>query len=226
MMSAVPDNVRAVKARIDLACRAAGRSDVRMLAVSKGHPKEAIERAFRAGQTAFGENYLQEALDKIEALRDLAIEWHFIGPMQSNKAKSIAERFAWVHSVDRMKIAERLSQARPATMAPLQVCLQVNISGEATKSGVAPEALAALAKEVARLERIRLRGLMAIPEPQADPARQHEPFRRLRVLRDELNRQGHNLDTLSMGMTDDMEAAITEGATIVRIGTAIFGPRQ
>jgi PLP dependent protein len=225
-MSAISENLLAVRARIEQACHSTGRRDVRLLAVSKGHSTEAIEEAYQAGQTAFGENYVQEALGKIETLRNLAIEWHFIGPIQSNKTKTIAEKFAWVHSVDRVRIAERLSQARPAALPRLQVCLQVNISGEKTKAGVAPDALAALTGEVVRFERIALRGLMAIPEPQADPARQHEPFRMLRALRDELNCQGHMLDTLSMGMTEDMEAAIAEGATIVRVGTAIFGPRQ
>lgn len=199
---------------------------MRLLAVSKTFPAEAIRAAHAAGQQAFGESYVQEAVAKIEALADLPIEWHFIGPIQSNKTRPIAEHFAWVHSVDRAKIADRLSAARPPQLPDLQICLQVNVSKEHTKSGVAPEQLAALARHVRDLPRLKLRGLMAIPEPTADPARQHEAFRRLRRLLEQLNAEGFALDTLSMGMSDDLEAAIAEGATIVRVGSAIFGARK
>jgi pyridoxal phosphate enzyme (YggS family) len=210
------------------AATAAGRpvDAVRLLAVSKTFSAAAVREAYQAGQAAFGENYLQEALDKIGALRDLPLEWHFIGPIQSNKTRAIAEHFDWVHGVDRLKVAERLSAQRPASLPPLSICLQVNVSGEASKSGVAPQDVAQLANEVARLPRLRLRGLMAIPAPADDPAQQRAPFARMRELLATLNAQGMRLDTLSMGMSHDFAMAIQEGATIVRIGTAIFGARD
>ncbi len=190
-----------------------------------------MREAFDAGQRDFGENYVQEALAKITELADLKansgdpIRWHLIGPLQSNKAREVAANFDWVHSVDRMKLAQRLSDLRPPTLAPLQVCLQVNISGEDSKSGVAPEATLALAREVAGLPGLKLRGLMAIPEPAADLAAQRAPHRALRKLLEALNAEGLDLDTLSIGMSADLEAAVAEGATWVRIGTAIFGSR-
>ncbi len=226
-MTAILSNLQAVKLAIVRAAREAGRSEdaVQLLAVSKTFAAEAVREAYHAGQLAFGENYLQEALDKIEALRDLPLEWHFIGPIQSNKTRPIAENFAWVHSVDRLKIAGRLAAQRPPHLPPLNICLQVNVSGEESKSGVAPEAVAQLARAVARLPQLRLRGLMAIPAP-ATGLQQRAPFARMRELLEDLNRQGLQLDTLSMGMSHDFAAAILEGATIVRIGTAIFGSRN
>lgn len=196
-----------------------------LLAVSKTFSPEAVREVFRAGQTRFAESYVQEAIAKIAALQDLPIEWHFIGPIQSNKTRAIAERFAWVHSVDKLKIAERLSAQRPAASPALQVCLQVNVSGEDSKSGVPPGEVAELAHAVARLPNLHLRGLMAIPAPSEEVAVQRSSFAQLRELRDRLNREGLQLDTLSMGMSDDLAAAIAEGATMVRIGTAIFGDR-
>ena len=190
-----------------------------------------MRAAYTAGQRHFGENYVQEALGKIAELADLrdapgdGLRWHLIGPLQSNKARDVAAHFDWVHSVDRMKLAQRLSDLRPPELAPLQVCLQVNISGEDSKSGVAPEAALALAREVAALPRLRLRGLMAIPEPAGDLAAQREPHRALRKLLEAMNAEGLGLDTLSMGMSADLEAAVAEGATWVRVGTAIFGSR-
>lgn len=227
-MTAILSNLQAVKMAVVRAARAAGRSEdeVRLLAVSKTFAAEAVREAYHAGQLAFGENYLQEALDKIEALRDLPLEWHFIGPVQSNKTRPIAEHFAWVHSVDRLKIAGRLSAQRPPGLPPLNICLEVNVSGEASKSGVAPAELLPLARAVAALPRIRLRGLMAIPAPAADEDAQRAPCAQLRRLLEDLQRQGLPLDTLSMGMSHDFAAAIREGATIVRIGTAIFGARH
>ncbi|MFA5371938.1 MAG: YggS family pyridoxal phosphate-dependent enzyme [Sideroxydans sp.] len=226
-MTAILSNLQAVELAIKRAARKAGRSEdtVRLLAVSKTFTAEAVREAHHAGQIAFGENYLQEALGKIEALCDLPLEWHFIGPIQSNKTRPIAEHFAWVHSVDRLKIAERLAAQRPLQLPPLNICLQVNVSGEASKSGVAPLAVVQLAHEVARLPQLRLRGLMAIPEP-AEEAQQRVPFAQMRELLEDLNHQGLQLDTLSMGMSHDFAAAILEGATIVRIGTAIFGSRN
>ncbi|GAB1413622.1 YggS family pyridoxal phosphate-dependent enzyme [Candidatus Desulfobacillus denitrificans] len=197
-----------------------------VLAASKTFPAERIREAVAAGQRAFGENYVQEGLAKIGALDDLALEWHFIGPLQSNKTRPVAEHFDWVHGIERLKIAERLSAARGAGRPPLQVCIQVNVSGEASKSGVSPADTATLAHAVAGLPNLRLRGLMAIPEPTDDLALARRRFAMLRELRDGLNRGGLSLDTLSMGMSDDLEAAILEGATIVRIGTAIFGERH
>ncbi|VXA92205.1 putative enzyme [Pseudomonas sp. 8BK] len=196
---------------------------VGLLAVSKTKPAAAIRQAFAAGTRNFGENYLQEALEKQAELSDLPLTWHFIGPIQSNKTKPIAEHFAWVHSVDRLKIAQRLSDQRPAHLPPLNICLQVNVSGEASKSGCNPDELPALAQAVTQLPNLRLRGLMTIPEPTDDPSEQRAAFARLRELQQDLNL---DLDTLSMGMSHDLEAAIAEGATWVRIGTALFGARD
>ncbi len=197
-----------------------------MVAVSKSFPADKIEEAYRAGQNSFGESYAQEGLEKILALKSLPLEWHFIGPIQSNKTRLIAEHFSWVHSISRSKIAERLSQTRPAGLPPLQVCIQVNISGETSKSGVAPADLVTLAKYIQTLPRLQLRGLIAIPQSTADFELQRNRFRQLRELKDMLAAEGILLDTLSMGMSQDLEAAILEGATIVRVGTAIFGERK
>jgi pyridoxal phosphate enzyme (YggS family) len=218
----------AVRERIGAACAAASREpgSVLLLAVSKTFPADAVRDAAAAGQREFGENYVQEALDKIDATRGMDIIWHFIGPIQSNKTRPIAEHFDWVHSVDREKIARRLSEQRPAGMAPLNVCIEVNVSGEATKSGVAPADVPSLARLMAGLPRLRLRGLMAIPEPTQNMALQRRRFAELRALQEALARDGIVLDTLSMGMSADLEAAIAEGATIVRVGTAIFGERN
>jgi hypothetical protein len=218
----------ALAARIARAAQAAGRdpATVALLAVTKTFPAEAVRAAHALGQRAFGENYVQEALAKMDATADLAgIEWHLIGPLQSNKARDAAERFAWVHTIDRAKIALRLSQARPDGLPPLDVCVQVNISGEATKSGVAPADALALALAVARLPRLRLRGFMGIAEPTEDFARQRAEFRVLRECLDAARAAGLALDTLSMGMSADLEAAIAEGATLVRVGSALFGAR-
>jgi pyridoxal phosphate enzyme (YggS family) len=227
-MSAIADNLQAVQARIAKAAAAAGRSpeSIRLLAVSKTWPLASVIDAADAGQRAFGENYVQEGIDKIAAISGRNLEWHFIGPLQSNKSKPVAEQFDWVHSIDRLKIAERLSAQRPAYLAPLQVCVQVNVSGEASKSGCAPDEALALCRAVATLPGLRLRGLMAIPEPSDDLAAQRAPFRRLREIYDHIRAAGLPLDTLSMGMSHDLEAAVAEGATIVRIGTAIFGERN
>ena len=197
-----------------------------MIAVSKTVSADALRIAYACGQRAFGESYVQEALPKIAALQDLAIEWHFIGPLQSNKTKLVAQNFAWVHSVERAKIAQRLSEQRPEGLPPLNVCLQVNVSGEASKSGAAPAEVVALAQAVATLPKIKLRGLMAIPQATDDVSKQRAQLRLLRDLRDQLNAQGLALDTLSMGMSDDLEVAIAEGATLVRVGSAIFGERE
>ena len=199
---------------------------MRLLAVSKTFPVEALRQAHLAGQNEFGESYVQEALEKIDELRGLPLIWHFIGPLQSNKTRPVAENFAWVHSVDRAKTADRLSAARPENLPPLQVCIQVNVSAEASKAGVEPGAAAALAEHVAGLPRLRLRGLMAIPAPTAEVALQRRQFAVLRELLAQLNGRGLALDTLSMGMSDDIEAAVAEGATIVRVGSAIFGARS
>ncbi|MBU1213783.1 MAG: YggS family pyridoxal phosphate-dependent enzyme [Gammaproteobacteria bacterium] len=227
-MTAILSNLQAVRRAVTEASVAAGRrSDaVHLLAVSKTFPAVSVREAYQAGQTAFGENYLQEALDKIETLRDLPLEWHFIGPIQSNKTRPIAEHFDWVHSVDRLKIAERLSAQRPESMLPLNICLQVNVSGEESKSGVTPQDVMQLAREVAQLPRLQLRGLMAIPAPADDPVLQRAPFVQMHALLETLNAQGMQLDTLSMGMSHDFAVAIQEGATIVRVGTAIFGNRN
>ena len=226
-MSDVAERLAAVRERIrELALRhSRDPEDVHLLAVSKTKPVDAVREAFAAGQRDFGENHLQDALTKIEPMAGLGVVWHFIGPVQSNKTRAIAEHFDWVHSVDRLKIAERLSAQRPAGRGPINLCIQVNISGEQTKSGVAPDATEALACAVAALPNVRLRGLMAIPAPEPDPALQRAPFRRLRQLARRLDANRLGLDTLSMGMSDDLEAAVAEGATLVRVGTAIFGPR-
>jgi pyridoxal phosphate enzyme (YggS family) len=231
-MSIIAGNLQAVEATIQAACEAASRprSTVQLLAVSKTFPAEAVLEAAAAGQRAFGENYLQEGIDKIaavaKALPDTRLEWHFIGPIQSNKTRPIATHFDWVHTVERLKIAQRLSEQRPPECGPLNICLQVNISGEASKSGAQPEELLALAQQVAALPNLRLRGLMAIPEPQIDPELQRVPFARLRGLAQDIAKAGIQLDTLSMGMSGDMRAAVLEGATIVRVGSAIFGARH
>ncbi|MDP2852374.1 MAG: YggS family pyridoxal phosphate-dependent enzyme [Gallionella sp.] len=227
-MTTIASNLQAVRDTMAAAAAEAGRApdEVSLLAVSKTFAPDAIREAYQAGQTRFAESYVQEALHKIAALHDLPIEWHYIGPVQGNKTRAIAEHFAWVHSVDRLKIAERLSGQRPAHLPPLQVCLQVNISGEDSKSGVPPDEAAQLSMEVAQLPHLSLRGLMAIPEPSGDVAAQRAAFARLRELRVQLNRQGLQLDTLSMGMSHDFAAAIAEGATMVRVGSAIFGQRD
>jgi pyridoxal phosphate enzyme (YggS family) len=228
-MAMIADNVKLVRERIALACTGAARPVrcVTLLAVSKTFGADAVRAAFDAGERRFGENYVQEGLDKIAQLSDLRtqLEWHLIGPLQSNKTRAVAESFDWVHSIDRLRIAERLSEQRPEPLPALQVCLQVNISGEPTKSGLAPADVAALARAVAALPRLRLRGLMAVPEPAADRAAQRAPHRALRELLAALQAGGLALDTLSMGMSADLEAAIDEGATIVRVGSAIFGAR-
>ena len=222
----IAQRLERVRDRIRQAETAAGRpaGSVRLLAVSKTRPVADLDAALAAGQRAFGESYLQEALPKIEEIGKRA-EWHFIGPLQANKTRAIASHFDWVHSVDRLKIARRLSEQRPPERPPLNLCLQVNISGEASKAGCLPDELPQLAAEVARLPGLALRGLMTIPARETDPDRQRRPFRDLRLLFDSLTAGGLPLDTLSMGMSDDLEAAIAEGATMVRIGTAIFGPR-
>lgn len=231
-MSSISSNLQAVRGRIATAAHAVLRDphEVALLAVSKTFAADAVIEAADAGQRAFGENYLQEALDKIATVStlrpDLMLEWHFIGPIQSNKTRPIAEHFDWVHSVDREKIAQRLSEQRPADMPALNICLQINISGEATKSGVTPEEALVLAPRIAALPHLKLRGLMAIPEPAEGEELQRAPFRQLRKLFEQLRAQGLELDTLSMGMSADMDAAIAEGATVVRVGTAIFGQRH
>lgn len=224
-MSTIAENIAKVGERIRAAAQASGRDldHIGLLAVSKTKPAAAVREAYAAGIRDFGENYLQEALEKQAELSELPLIWHFIGPIQSNKTKPIAEHFAWVHSVDRLKIAQRLSEQRPADLPPLNICLQVNVSAEDSKSGCAPAELAALAQAVSQLPNLRLRGLMAIPEPTDDVAAQRAAFARLRELRDGL---ALPLDTLSMGMSHDLDAAIAEGATWVRIGTALFGARD
>ena len=231
-MTPISAHWQAVKTRIAVATRAAGRpvGTVTLLAVSKTFSAAHVKACHAAGQIAFGENYVQEALEKIAALAgslaNPAIEWHMIGPIQSNKTRSIAEHFAWVHSVERDKIAQRLNDARPAHLPPLNVCIQVNVSSESSKSCIAPGAEIALADMIATLPRLRLRGLMAIPEPTPDGAVRRARFALLRRLQQALIARGHPLDTLSMGMSDDLEDAIAEGATVVRVGTAIFGARE
>jgi pyridoxal phosphate enzyme (YggS family) len=226
-MNTIAENLQAVRERIARAAAAAHRSaqDIHLLAVSKTFGAAAIEQAWRAGQRSFGENFVQEGVAKITALSALGIEWHFIGPVQSNKTKPLAEHFAWVHSLEREKIARRLDDARPPRLPPLNVLIQVNVSGEASKSGVAPGEERALAAVIAALPRLRLRGLMAIPEPAAEPELQRAQFARLRALFVRLRAQHPGIDTLSMGMSADLEAAIAEGSTLVRVGTAIFGSR-
>jgi pyridoxal phosphate enzyme (YggS family) len=226
--SGYAERLARVQERIAAACRQSGRdaAEVRLLAVSKGQPLGALQAVAAAGQRCFGESYAQEAVEKVRQLDCPGCEWHFIGPLQSNKAHSVAQYFDWVHSIDRSKIAAALSRHRAADRPPLQACLQVNISGEASKSGVALADLPALADRVAALPGLRLRGLMAIPRPTRDPAAQRAAFRQLREAWEGLRSRGHALDTLSMGMSDDLEAAIAEGSTLVRVGTAIFGPRS
>jgi pyridoxal phosphate enzyme (YggS family) len=221
--------LNAVQARIATACAAAGRdpAGVRLLAVSKTFGPEAVRAAHEAGLKAFGENYIQEAVGKMQALADLqGLEWHCIGPIQSNKTKLVAEHFAWAQTVDRLKIAQRLSEQRPAHLPPLQICLQVNVDGGATKSGIAPEELLALAHEVKALPRLQLRGLMCIPDPKPNFEAMKAVFGKAKALFDEMNRQGLAVDTLSMGMSADLEAAIAAGSTMVRVGTALFGARD
>ena len=226
-MTTIEGNLQHVRARIATACAAAGRNveDVTLLAVSKTWGADAVRAAWEAGQTAFGENYVQEAVAKIAALRDLPVQWHCIGPLQSNKTRVVAEHFDWVHTVDRLKIAERLSEQRPEALAPLNVCIQVNIDGGPTKSGVALAEALALAQAVAQLPRLRLRGLMTIPDITSDLIAARAIHSRARALFDQLNHEGLALDTLSMGMSADLEPAIAAGATMVRVGSAIFGAR-
>jgi hypothetical protein len=223
----IPAQLRQVQERIQQACLTASRDplSVRLLAVSKTFPASQVAEAFAAGQSAFGENYIQEAVEKITALAHLPLDWHCIGPIQSNKTRLVAEHFDWVHSVDRLKIAQRLSEQRPDNLVPLNVCLQINIDGGPTKSGVAPEEALALAQAVAQLPRLRLRGIMTIPEPSEDFASASKAHREARALFDCLCQSGLALDTLSMGMSADLEAAIAEGSTMVRVGSAIFGGR-
>ena len=224
-MSTIADNIGQVSQRIRAAAHAVQRdkSSIHLLAVSKTKPAQAVREAYAAGMCDFGENYLQEALGKQAELTDLPLSWHFIGPIQSNKTRAIAENFAWVHSVDRLKIAQRLSEQRPADLPPLNICIQVNVSGEASKSGCTPADLPALANAISALPRLKLRGLMAIPEPTEDRAAQDAAFAAVRDLQASLNLP---LDTLSMGMSHDLESAIAQGATWVRIGTALFGARD
>ena len=229
-MTQIAENLRTVQDRIDKACQAAGRpaGSVRLLAVSKTFPADDVRQAHAAGQTAFGENYIQEGVDKIAALRALPLQWHCIGPIQSNKTRLVAEHFDWVHSIDRLKIAQRLSEQRPAHLPPLQVCLQVNTDGGPTKAGVAPAEALALAQAVAQLPRLQLRGLMTIPDPVQGHAAQVALHRQATALFEQLGAALvlPHWDTLSMGMTADIEAAIEAGSTMVRVGTAIFGGRD
>ena len=228
IMTLISANLQAVRECIDTAARKFGRNpdDISLLAVSKTWPASFVFDAAKANQRAFGENYVQEGIEKITELHSLGLEWHFIGPMQSNKTRPVAEAFDWVHSVDRLKIAQRLSEQRPDTLPPLQVCLQVNVSSEDTKSGVDINDAPALAHEIAGLPRLSLRGLMTIPAPTNDFTEQRKAFAFLRKTFEQLKSEGLPLDTLSMGMSHDLEAAIAEGATIVRVGTAIFGERK
>ena len=227
MDSLIAQNLAQVHTDIAAACEAAGRlaDSVQLLAVSKTWGHEAVRAAHAAGQTAFGENYIQEAVEKMAALRDLPLQWHCIGPIQSNKTKLVAEHFDWVHSIDRLKIAQRLSEQRPSTLAPLQVCIQVNVDGGSTKSGVSPADLPALAQAVAALPHLQLRGLMTIPEPAETEAQMRAVHAKAKALFESLRQQGLPLDTLSMGMSADLAPAIAQGSTLVRVGTAIFGKR-
>ncbi len=226
-MTSISNRLQDILATIQLAKLANHRAQsVNLLAVSKAQSALAIREAYAAGQKLFGENYLQEALDKQSQLADLAIEWHFIGPIQSNKTQLIAQHFNWVHSINRLKIAQRLNDARPETLAPLQVCIQVNISNEESKSGVTQQELETLASAISKLPRLKLRGLMAIPEPSNDNNKQRIQFKQVRECYDDLLEKGFTLDTLSIGMSDDYRIAIEEGATIVRIGSALFGARK
>ncbi|MDE2076241.1 MAG: YggS family pyridoxal phosphate-dependent enzyme [Burkholderiales bacterium] len=228
-MATIANNLQLVRNRISQACLKVHRpeSSVTLLAVSKTFPAENVREAFNAGQKLFGENYVQEALEKIAALSDIRdrIEWHLIGPLQSNKTRPVAEAFDWVHTVDRLKVAQRLSEQRPPHLPPLQVCVQVNTSGEDSKSGCDPDASLALAQAVAQLPRLTLRGIMALPAPSPDPAVQHAALQQVRRLFEQWQAAGLDVDTVSMGMSNDLEAAVEEGATLVRIGTAIFGQR-
>jgi hypothetical protein len=226
-MTSISERLQAIRTAIQQAAQEVGRSqdEVHLLAVSKTKPAADIRAAYAAGQTRFGENYVQEALGKMTELADLPLEWHFIGPIQSNKTRPIAENFSWVHGIDRLKIAQRLNEARPDGLPPLNVCIEVNVSGEGSKEGISPAEVAALAAEMSSLPRLKLRGLMTIPAPTSDIALQHRQFRMLRELMETLNHKGCGLDTLSMGMSGDFAAAIAEGATIVRIGASIFGAR-
>ncbi|MDI1244474.1 MAG: YggS family pyridoxal phosphate-dependent enzyme [Rhodoferax sp.] len=227
-MTKISTQLSAVHERMHAACRAAGRPPeaVALLAVSKTFGADAVQAAFEAGQTAFGENYIQEAVEKISALKHLPLVWHCIGPLQSNKTRLVAEHFDWVHTVDRLKIAQRLSEQRPVGLRPLQVCIQVNVDAGPTKAGVPPDQALVLAQAVAGLPRLQLRGLMCIPEPASDHATACQVFERARALLTDLNAQGLKLDTLSMGMSADLEAAIASGSTLVRVGSAIFGTRH
>jgi len=227
-MTMIQMQLNEVRARIKMACRSAGRADdaITLLAVSKTFGADAVEAAFAAGQTAFGENYVQEAVQKITALRHLPLQWHCIGPIQSNKSRLVAEHFDWVHTVDRLKIAQRLSEQRPGDLPALQVCIQVNVDGGGNKSGVLPQEALALAQAVARLPRLQLRGLMCIPEPAPDFVAACGLFSRARGIFYALNEAGLTLDTLSMGMSADLEAAVASGSTLVRVGSAIFGARS
>jgi pyridoxal phosphate enzyme (YggS family) len=226
-MTMIETNLQAVHARIEQACLSAHRpsGSVTLLAVSKTFGAQSVQEAFACGQRAFGESYMQEAVAKIMALRHLGLQWHCIGPIQSNKTRLVAEHFDWVHTVDRLKTAERLNAQRPVHLAPLQVCIQVNVDGGVTKSGVGPAQALALAQQVAVLPNLRLRGIMSIPEPAPDFAAACALFQSVRAVFDTLNANGFGLDTLSMGMSHDLEAAIHAGSTLVRVGTAIFGGR-
>ena len=228
IMGTIKSAIQAVTERIRQATLAAGRQpgEVQLLAVSKTFPADCVRQAYAAGQLAFGENYVQESIDKIAQLADLPLQWHFIGPLQSNKTRPVAEHFHWVHGIERLKIAERLSAQRPATLPPLQVCIQVNVSGEDSKSGCAFADVPALAAAITRLPNLRLRGLMCIPEPSDDQVRLQAQFAALRDCLQQLLLQGYQLDTLSMGMSADLELAIAAGSTMVRVGTAIFGARH
>lgn len=228
-MATIAENLQRVRDRISQACSRFARANdsVELLAVSKTFPGVTVREAVAAGQRRFGENYVQEAVAKITELADLRtqLEWHLIGPLQSNKTRVVAEHFDWVHTIDRLKVAERLSEQRPPELPPLQVCIQVNTSGEDSKSGVAPADALALARAVSALPRLRLRGVMALPAPTTDPADQAQELARVRAVYDALRDQGLPLDTLSMGMSQDLEAAIAQGSTLVRVGTALFGNR-
>ncbi len=227
-MSSIAQSLEEIRNRVTVLERRYERSPgaVRVLAVSKTKPPEAVRAAAEIGQREFGENHVQDALTKLDALADLDLVWHFIGPIQSNKTRVVAARFHWVDSIDRAKIARRLNEQRPDGLPPLEVCIQVNLSGETSKSGVEPQQVEELARVVSELPRLRLRGLMTLPRPCDELDDQRRPFAALRGILETLNAGGLTLDTLSMGMTNDMEAAIAEGATIIRIGTAIFGPRE
>ncbi|EAR62878.1 YggS family pyridoxal phosphate-dependent enzyme [Neptuniibacter caesariensis] len=226
-MSSIAKNLEKVRQQIaDTAVQSNRQSnEITLLAVSKTRPADDLRSAYEEGQRHFGENYLQESLEKIQSLSDLDICWHFIGPLQSNKTRTVAENFDWMHTVDRLKIAQRLSAQRPEQLAPLNICIQVNISNEDSKSGCSPEQVAELADQISQLPNISLRGLMAIPKASSDPKEQAEAFQKMRLLQLELQQSHPQLDTLSMGMSGDMNEAISAGSTIVRVGTAIFGPR-